>query len=162
MIPGNSSSQGKKPTTPTIGTATAGNAQVSITFTESTYKGKNNSGTYRATAGLVSGICAAPCSSITVTGLSNGTQYCFTVALETPYGVNSDSSSQACATPVAPPSFPPPFGPSFPPSFPPPFPPPFPANNGSTCNPGDLGSYGCSFPSQCVSDIPGRSKNCVV
>ena len=51
MIPGNTSSQGKKPTTPTIGAASAGNAEVSIGFTESTYKGKTSGGTYRATSG---------------------------------------------------------------------------------------------------------------
>ena len=39
---------------------------------------------------------------------------------------------------------------------------PAPTYNGSTCNPGDLGSYGCTFPSECVSDIPGRAKNCNV
>lgn len=127
MIVGNTSSQGKKPDTPTIGTATAGNGQVTVSFTESSYKGKTAGGTYRATAGANSGTCSSPCSSITVTGLSNGTQYCFTVALETPYGVNSDSSSQACATPVAPPPPPPP------PPVPPPPPPPVDPCAGVTC-----------------------------
>ena len=113
---GTTSSEGKKPTTPTIGTASAGNAQATVPFTASTYQGKTNSGTYRATStpGSVTGTCTAPCSSITVTGLSNGTAYTFTVQLETPYGVNSDlSASSNSVTPVAPP-------PSFaaPPSFP--------------------------------------------
>lgn len=104
-IVGNTSSEGKKPSTPTIGTASAGNAQATVPFTESTYRGKTNSGTYRATStpGSITGTCAAPCSSITVTGLSNGTAYTFTVQLETPYGVNSDlSASSNSVTPVAP------------------------------------------------------------
>lgn len=111
-IVGNTSSEGKKPTTPTIGTATAGNASATVPFTESTYRGKTNSGTYRATSspGSLSGTCAAPCSSISVTGLTNGTAYTFTVSLETPYGVNSDASSASnSVTPVAPPFFPPSF-----------------------------------------------------
>jgi len=111
-VVGNTSSQGKKPATPTIGTATAGNASATVPFTESTYRGKTDSGTYRATSspGSLSGTCAAPCSSISVTGLSNGTAYTFSVSLETPYGVNSDASSASnSVTPVAPPFFPPSF-----------------------------------------------------
>lgn len=130
-ILGNTSSEGKKPTTPTIGTATAGEASASVSFTESTYRGKTNSGTYRATStpGSITGTCTAPCSSITVTGLNNGTAYTFTVQLETPYGVNSDlSASSNSVTPVAPPSFPffPPFFPFFPEFTTPPFFPFFP------------------------------------
>lgn len=105
-IAGNTSSEGKKPTTPTIGTASAGNASATVPFTESTYKGKTNSGTYRATSspGSISGTCSAPCSSISVSGLSNGTAYTFAVSLETPYGVNSNASAASnSVTPVAPP-----------------------------------------------------------
>ena len=105
VILGNIASQGKKPSTPTIGTATAGNAQATVTFTESSYRGKSNSGTYRATSSpsSIQGTCIAPCSSITVTGLSNGTAYTFVVRLETPYGVNSDNTSSSnSVTPVAP------------------------------------------------------------
>lgn len=138
MIPGNTSSQGKKPTTPTIGTASAGNGQATVPFTESTYRGKNNAGTYKAIAfqggiqtdPIKSGTCNAPCSSIAVTGLSNGTAYTFTVELETPDGViSSKSSASNSVTPTAPP---PSFGPSFPPSFGPP-----------TCTP----------QQQCINDI---------
>jgi hypothetical protein len=114
MIPGTTASQGKLPTTPTIGAATAGNSQATVGFTQSTYAGKTGGGTYRATSsGGQSGTCVSPCSSITVIGLSNGTAYTFTVRLETPYGINSaNSASSNSVTPVAPP-------PSFPPSFPP-------------------------------------------
>jgi len=69
-------SGGKKPTTPTIGTATAGNAEATVAFTASTYSGKATV-TYRATSnpgGISSpgGITATAASSpITVTGLTN-------------------------------------------------------------------------------------------
>ena len=139
MIPGNTSSQGKKPTTPTIGTATAGNATATVTFTESTYKGKTSGGTYRATAVndiTKNGTCTAPCSSIAVSSLDNGTSYTFTVKLETPYGVNSDNSAASnSATPSAPA---PSFGPSFP-SFGPSFPNCCPS--GGTYNAGDGNCY---------------------
>lgn len=122
-IVGNTSSEGKKPTTPTIGAASAGNATTTVSFTESTYRGKNNAGTYRATSSpsSITGTCVAPCNSISINGLSNGTAYTFTVRLETPYGVNSDeSTSSNSVTPVAPPFFPPDFPPFFPgPFFPP-------------------------------------------
>jgi len=63
-------SGGKKPTTPTIGTATAGNAEATVPFTASTYTGKATV-TYRATSSP-SGITATAASSpITVTGLTN-------------------------------------------------------------------------------------------
>lgn len=110
---GHSSSGGKKPSTPTIGTASAGNGQATVPFTESTYRGKTNSGTYRATStpGSIANTCNSPCSSIVVSGLSNGTSYTFTVRLETAYGVNSDSSASSNAvTPVVP-SFCPPCQP---------------------------------------------------
>lgn len=106
MIVGNLASQGKKPTTPTIGTATAGNGSATVAFTESTYRGKSNSGTYRATSspGGIEGTCSAPCTSISVSGLSNGTAYTFVVRLETPYGVNSENTASSnSVTPVAPP-----------------------------------------------------------
>lgn len=169
MIPGNTSSQGKKPTTPTIGTASAGNAQATVPFTESTYRGKNNAGTYRATSSpdSIAGTCAAPCSSITVTGLSNGTAYTFTVRLETPYGVNSDNSSSSnSVTPVAPPPSFGPFFPYFPPPFFPFFPyfPYFPQICG--CMPGDVGTitfcsgpfirrYSTGYYGQCNFQPPG-------
>ena len=50
MIVGHPPSGGKKPTTPTIGTPTAGNGQVTVAFTASTYLGKGGTVTYRATS----------------------------------------------------------------------------------------------------------------
>lgn len=40
---GTTSSEGKKPGTPTIGTATAGNASASVAFTAPSYTGKGRS-----------------------------------------------------------------------------------------------------------------------
>ena len=116
-IPGNSPSAGKKPTTPTIVSATAGNASASVAFTVSTYIGKGTI-SYTATSNP-SGITGASASSpITVSGLSNGTQYTFNVVGTTNYGVPSGASEFSNpVTPVAPPFFP-----FFPPFFPPDFP----------------------------------------
>lgn len=159
MIPGITLSQGKKPTTPTISTATAGDATATVTFTESTYKGKANGGTYQATSSPQSiiGTCTAPCSSIAVSPLVNGTAYTFTVKLQTPDGVNSDSSAASnSVSPVAPPFFPP-FFPSFGPFFPPFFPSFAPVCGG--CAPGLYGYYGGTYPS-CAS-TSGWGYSCV-
>lgn len=162
MIPGNTSSQGKKPTTPTIGTATAGSSAATVAFTESTYRGKTNSGTYKAIAfiggvqtdPLRSGTCNAPCSSIAVSSLTNGTAYTFKVELETPYGVISDvSASSNSVTPSAPPpDFPPTFGPTFGPTFPNCCP------SGGSYNSGDNNCYyNCGTGSSVCTCGPGQA-----
>ena len=91
-IPGNTPSAGKKPTTPTIGSATAGNASASVAFTPSTYIGKGTI-TYTATSnpGNITGTGSS--SPISVSGLTNGTAYTFNVFGTTNYGVISDASS---------------------------------------------------------------------
>jgi hypothetical protein len=120
-------SAGRKPDAPTVGTATAGNAEATVTFTAPSYTGKPNSSlTYTATSspGSITGTNSV--SPITVTGLSNGTAYTFTVKLNNTV-MDSDSSAQSnSVTPVLPgPFFPPTFGPFFPPFFPPYFVPPY-------------------------------------
>ena len=98
----NPASGGKKPGTPTIGTATAGNAQATVAFTAPTYTGKGGTVTYVATSTPGSKTGSATSSPITVTGLSNGTSYTFTVQAQTSYGVNSDQSSASnSVTPAA-------------------------------------------------------------
>ena len=83
---------GMQPSTPTIGTATAGASEASVAFTPSTYIGKSTI-VYRATSNPGGFSSTSTTSPITVTGLTNGTAYTFTVRGETPYGVNSLSSA---------------------------------------------------------------------
>ena len=112
MIPGNTSSQGKYVDPPTSVSASAGNAQATVTFTLPVYDGKGTA-TYVATSSP-SGITASGASSpLVVTGLSNGTSYTFTVSTISGYGVSATSAASAAVTPSAP-------APSFPPDFPPP------------------------------------------
>jgi hypothetical protein len=119
-LPGNTSSAGKKPTTPVIGTATAGTLNASVSFTASTYIGKGTIN-YTATSnpGAINGSSAS--SPITVTSLTSGTSYTFTVAGATNYGVSSDLSGFSNAVvPVAPPptfTTPPPTFTTRPPTF---------------------------------------------
>ena len=123
-FPGNTSSEGKKPTpAPLIGTATAGIQNASVPFTVPAWQGKGTI-TYYATSspGGIQGTNST--TPISVTGLTAGQPYTFVVNGITNYGVTSDTSSPSnSVTPVAPPpSFPSFTVPSFPsfvvPSFP--------------------------------------------
>ena len=119
-IPGNTSSAGKKPTTPTIGSGTASSQSVSIAFTASTYLGKGTI-SYTATSNPGARTGSGSSTPITVSSLTNGTSYTFSVVGTTNYGVSSDASEFSDpVTPVAPPPFFPPFFPFFPffPNFP--------------------------------------------
>ena len=152
MIPGNTSSQGKYVDPPTSVSASAGNAQATVTFTLPVYDGKGTA-TYVATSSP-SGITASGASSpLVVTGLSNGTSYTFTVSTISGYGVSATSAASAAVTPSAPaPSFPPsfPVAPGFPvdPGFPvaPGFPvdPGFPVAPGFPVDPGFPPAYSCA------------------
>lgn len=104
-IIGNNSSAGKKPTTPTIGTATADNGSGSISFTPSSYIGKNTI-TYTAISNPSNITGTSASSPITVSGLNNGTTYTFTVLGTTNYGVLSEASSSSSGiTPIEPSDF---------------------------------------------------------
>jgi hypothetical protein len=89
------------PQAPTIGTATAGNAQATVTFTGNATGGKAIS-TYTATSspGSITGSSAS--SPITVSGLSNGTAYTFTVTATNANGTSSASAASNSVTPVVP------------------------------------------------------------
>ena len=99
-IPGNAPSAGKKPSTPTIGAATAGTTNVSVAFTPSTYIGKGTI-TYTATLNPGGFTGTGSSSPITVSGLTSGTAYTFSIVGTTNYGVNSDASAFSnAATPT--------------------------------------------------------------
>jgi hypothetical protein len=92
-ILGTVASFGLSPEAPTIGTATAGDASATVTYTAPTWSGKTSgSVTYTATSspGSYTGTGSSP---ITVSGLSNGTSYTFTVTATTSYGVTGPASA---------------------------------------------------------------------
>ena len=93
---------GLQPTAPTIGTATVVDAtSATVAFTASSYIGKGTI-TYTATSspGGLTGTSAT--SPITVSGLTTGTAYTFTVVGNTNYGVASVASAASNSiTPAA-------------------------------------------------------------
>lgn len=87
------------PGAPTIGTATAGDAQADVAFTAPASDGGSAITGYRATS-TPGGITATGASSpITVTGLTNGTAYTFTVAAQNAVGYGAESASSNSVTP---------------------------------------------------------------
>jgi hypothetical protein len=142
-----SSSAGRKPGTPTIGTATAGSGQATVTFTAPSYLGKPNSPlTYTVVSSPSSIQNTGSESPITVTGLSNETAYTFTVKLNNTVMDSDFSGASNSVTPIAPG----PFFPFFPPFFPFfPFFPTFttvdpPAPSGFTCTSTDISLAICN------------------
>lgn len=93
------------PGPPTIGTATGGNAQASITFTPGSNGGSAITGfTATSSPGSFMGTCASsPC---VVTGLTNGTAYTFTVTATNTVGTGAASSTSNSVTPATVPGAP--------------------------------------------------------
>jgi hypothetical protein len=94
------------PDAPTIGTATAGNATASVTFSAPADNGGSAITGFTVTSSP-SGITGTGSSSpITVSGLSNGTAYTFTVTATNAIGTGAASSASNSVTPTAPNPFP--------------------------------------------------------
>jgi hypothetical protein len=87
------------PQAPTIGTATAGNASATVTYTANATGGKAVS-TYTATSspGSLTGTGSSP---ITVSGLTNGTAYTFTVTATNANGTSTASAASNSVTPAS-------------------------------------------------------------
>ena len=91
------------PGAPTIGAATAGNGQASVSFTAPTSDGGAAISSHTATcaAGAASVQASAAGSPITVTGLANGTAYSCAVTASNSAGTSARSAAVA-VTPMAP------------------------------------------------------------
>jgi hypothetical protein len=85
------------PGAPTIGTATAGNGQATVSFTAPASTGGSAITSYKATCGTQS--ASGTASPITVTGLSNGTSYTCTVTASNAMGVSAPSAASNSVTP---------------------------------------------------------------
>lgn len=86
------------PDRPTIGTATAGIAGASVTFTAATTGGTPSLYTATSSPGSLTGTSAT--SPITVSGLTAGTAYTFTVTPSNSTGTGPASSSSNSITPI--------------------------------------------------------------
>ena len=96
-----------RPGAPTIGTATAGNAQVSVTFTSPDNIGSATIIDYLmpcyTAAGALAGVpVTGPASPLTMTGLANGTAYHCRVSARNSVGVGQVSADSNSVTPAAP------------------------------------------------------------
>ena len=100
-IIGSSASPKGVPTAPTIGTATAGDASASVTFTAPSFS-KLPITSYTVTANPGGATGTGSSSPITVSGLANGTAYTFTITASHANGQSAASSASNSASPVAP------------------------------------------------------------
>ena len=94
-----------KPDAPTIGTATAGSAKATVAFTAPASNGGFTITSYTATSspgGITGTLSQAGTGTITVTGLTNGTAYTFTVTATTVSGTGPASAASNSVTPTAP------------------------------------------------------------
>jgi hypothetical protein len=87
------------PEAPVVGTVTAGDAQASVTFSAPASNGGADITSYTVTA-FPDGITASDnASPITISGLTNGTAYTFTVKANNAAGAGAESASSATVTP---------------------------------------------------------------
>ena len=90
------------PGAPTMGAATAGNAQASVTFTPPASNGGAGITGYTVTSNPIGGTGSGGSSPITVNGLTNGTAYTFTVTATNSAGTGGASAASNSVTPAAP------------------------------------------------------------
>ena len=94
----------KRPDAPTIGTASAGNTQATVSFTAPSSNGGSAITSYVATSspgGITGTISQSGSGDITVTGLTNGTSYTFTVTATNAIGTSVASEASNSVTPLS-------------------------------------------------------------
>jgi hypothetical protein len=94
------------PGAPTIGTATAGNAQASVTFTAPASNGGSAITSYTVTSSPGGLTASGSASPLVVTGLTNGTAYTFTVTATNAVGTGPASAASNSVTPAGVPGAP--------------------------------------------------------
>jgi hypothetical protein len=96
------------PAAPTAVAATAGNAAASVSFTAPSWDGGSAITAYTVAAGPGPRTCTAtpPVTSCTVTSLTNGTAYTFTVTATNAVGIGPASAPSATVTPITVPGAP--------------------------------------------------------
>ena len=95
---------GTVPNAPTIGTATAGNAQASVAFTAPAVTGGPSITSYTATSNPSGFTASGSSSPLIVTGLTNGIAYTFTVTATNSIGTGNASAASNSVTPSAAPA----------------------------------------------------------
>ncbi len=101
-VPSNSVTPVTVPDIPTIGTATAGSGQATVTFSAPASNGGSAITRYTATSNIGNfvGTCTAPCNSIIVTGLIYDSNYSFKVHATSAIGDSAVSGASNTITPT--------------------------------------------------------------
>jgi uncharacterized protein (TIGR02145 family) len=88
------------PGAPTIGSAVRGNTQATVSFTAPSSDGGSAITGYTVTSSPAGGTGTGTATPITVTGLTNGTEYTFTVVATNAVGNSNASSASNAVTPA--------------------------------------------------------------
>ena len=101
LTPTSSGAGAAVPSSPTGVTASAGNAQATVSFTAQSSNGGSTITSYAVTASPGGASVAGSGSPLTVTGLTNGTSYTFTVKATNSVGTGPASTASNAVTPTA-------------------------------------------------------------